>query len=310
MKAATHPEPRFSPGARRLRPERSLPQAPLPAGPRPDAPLPDPSDWTFDLIEQYHEKIRATAARYALDTYPNQLEVITAEQMMDAYASIGMPVNYRHWSYGWGAHRQRAQPPARPDGAGLRDRDQFRSLHQLPHGGEHDRDAGARHRPRGLRAQQLLQGQPSLSPVDRRVVDRGLPAAYARNYRRRVRREVRHDRGRRPALQLAMRCRTTASTAITGRARSRSSRNRRVSSRAAAPYARGPGQLRHLAHLAEAARSRRKTASTPSASRPSRRKTSSISSRRTRRCSSQLAARDRAHRAQDRPVLLSGSGRR
>ncbi len=44
--------------------------------------------------------IRATAERYGLDTYPNQLEVITAEQMMDAYASVGMPVNYRHWSYG------------------------------------------------------------------------------------------------------------------------------------------------------------------------------------------------------------------
>jgi stage V sporulation protein R len=28
------------------------------------------------------------------------LEIITAEQMMDAYASVGMPVNYRHWSYG------------------------------------------------------------------------------------------------------------------------------------------------------------------------------------------------------------------
>jgi hypothetical protein len=32
--------------------------------------------------------------------YPNQLEVITAEQMMDAYASVGMPMIYRHWSYG------------------------------------------------------------------------------------------------------------------------------------------------------------------------------------------------------------------
>ncbi len=29
-----------------------------------------------------------------------QLEVITAEQMLDAYASVGMPVNYRHWSFG------------------------------------------------------------------------------------------------------------------------------------------------------------------------------------------------------------------
>jgi stage V sporulation protein R len=59
-----------------------------------------PSDWSFDLIEQYHAVIRSTAQRFGLDTYPNQLEIITAEQMMDAYASVGMPVNYRHWSYG------------------------------------------------------------------------------------------------------------------------------------------------------------------------------------------------------------------
>ena len=73
---------------------------PLPAPPRAARPLPDPSDWSFELIERYHEVIRRTAQRFGLDTYPNQLEVITAEQMMDAYASVGMPVNYRHWSYG------------------------------------------------------------------------------------------------------------------------------------------------------------------------------------------------------------------
>ncbi|OGB34161.1 MAG: SpoVR family protein [Burkholderiales bacterium RIFCSPLOWO2_12_FULL_61_40] len=75
-------------------------QAPLPAPPRATTPLPDPSDWTFELIDQYHDVIRQTAERFGLDTYPNQLEIITAEQMMDAYASVGMPINYRHWSYG------------------------------------------------------------------------------------------------------------------------------------------------------------------------------------------------------------------
>ncbi len=74
-------------------------RAPLPLK-SPAERLPGPSDWSFDLIEQYHEVIKRTAQRYGLDTYPNQLEVITAEQMMDAYASVGMPVNYRHWSYG------------------------------------------------------------------------------------------------------------------------------------------------------------------------------------------------------------------
>ena len=71
-----------------------------PLAERPSQPLPSPSDWTFDMIEQYHDVIRRTAQRFGLDTYPNQLEIITSEQMMDAYASVGMPVNYRHWSYG------------------------------------------------------------------------------------------------------------------------------------------------------------------------------------------------------------------
>jgi stage V sporulation protein R len=62
--------------------------------------LPSPSDWTFELIDTYFEQIRRTAQRFGLDTYPTQLEVISAEQMLDAYASVGMPVNYRHWSFG------------------------------------------------------------------------------------------------------------------------------------------------------------------------------------------------------------------
>ncbi|HEY9192967.1 MAG TPA: SpoVR family protein [Methyloversatilis sp.] len=75
-------------------------RAPLPLTERPAHKLPGPSDWTFELLDQYHAVIRCTAQRFGLDTYPNQLEIITAEQMMDAYASVGMPVNYRHWSYG------------------------------------------------------------------------------------------------------------------------------------------------------------------------------------------------------------------
>ncbi|PKO69604.1 MAG: SpoVR family protein [Betaproteobacteria bacterium HGW-Betaproteobacteria-16] len=63
-------------------------------------PLPSPSDWTFDLIETYHAEIAKIARSFGLDVYPNQLEVITAEQMMDAYSSVGMPMLYRHWSYG------------------------------------------------------------------------------------------------------------------------------------------------------------------------------------------------------------------
>lgn len=62
--------------------------------------LPDGPDWTFALLEDYLTEISRVAAHYQLDTYPNQIEVITAEQMMDAYSSVGMPIGYHHWSYG------------------------------------------------------------------------------------------------------------------------------------------------------------------------------------------------------------------
>ncbi len=62
--------------------------------------LDDGPDWTFSLLSNYQEQIHRVARHYGLKTYPNQIEVITAEQMMDAYASIGMPINYSHWSFG------------------------------------------------------------------------------------------------------------------------------------------------------------------------------------------------------------------
>jgi stage V sporulation protein R len=63
-------------------------------------PISNGSEWTFELIRSYDREISRLAKRYALDTYPNQIEVISAEQMMDAYASVGMPLGYHHWSYG------------------------------------------------------------------------------------------------------------------------------------------------------------------------------------------------------------------
>jgi stage V sporulation protein R len=61
----------------------------------------DSSEWTFPMLERYNEVIGHIAAEeFGLDTYPNQIEIITAEQMMDAYSSVGMPLGYKHWSYG------------------------------------------------------------------------------------------------------------------------------------------------------------------------------------------------------------------
>ncbi len=59
------------------------------------------SEWTFSMLERYNEVIGQIAGNdFGLDTYPNQIEIITAEQMMDAYSSVGMPLGYKHWSYG------------------------------------------------------------------------------------------------------------------------------------------------------------------------------------------------------------------
>jgi stage V sporulation protein R len=64
-------------------------------------PISTGSEWTFGLIDDYDREIRSIAVEeFGLDVYPVQLEIISAEQMMDAYSSVGMPVNYHHWSFG------------------------------------------------------------------------------------------------------------------------------------------------------------------------------------------------------------------
>ncbi|MDR7051610.1 stage V sporulation protein R [Duganella sp. 3397] len=88
MNDMTHPATP-TPGPRDREPKSRHPNA-----------LPEQSEWTFELIEQIHAEIRRVAENFGLDTYPNQLEIITAEQMMDAYTSVGMPVSYNHWSFG------------------------------------------------------------------------------------------------------------------------------------------------------------------------------------------------------------------
>ncbi|MBF56555.1 SpoVR family protein [Vreelandella neptunia] len=63
-------------------------------------PIATGSDWNFSVLERFDAELARLADEYRLDTYPNQIEVITTEQMMDAYASVGMPVGYHHWSFG------------------------------------------------------------------------------------------------------------------------------------------------------------------------------------------------------------------
>ena len=64
-------------------------------------PLFEGSDWTFETLRSAYAAIEEIALDdLGLDIYPNQIEIISAEQMLDAYSSIGMPLMYRHWSFG------------------------------------------------------------------------------------------------------------------------------------------------------------------------------------------------------------------
>src|SRR5471032_314248 len=61
----------------------------------------DGADWDFSTLRRIYDACEEIGlSELGLDVYPNQIEVITAEQMLDAYSSVGMPLFYKHWSFG------------------------------------------------------------------------------------------------------------------------------------------------------------------------------------------------------------------
>src|SRR4051794_14122598 len=59
------------------------------------------ADWDFATIQRVNDAVEEIATKeLGLNVYPNQIEVISTEQMLDAYSSIGMPLFYKHWSFG------------------------------------------------------------------------------------------------------------------------------------------------------------------------------------------------------------------
>ncbi|MEM9494883.1 MAG: SpoVR family protein [Pseudomonadota bacterium] len=59
------------------------------------------SDWDFRTLQTTLDAIEDVAMNdLELDVYPNQIEIISSEQMLDAYSSHGMPLMYKHWSFG------------------------------------------------------------------------------------------------------------------------------------------------------------------------------------------------------------------
>lgn len=72
-----------------------------PARERHAQPLYTGSDWDYPTVQRVYDAIESIALdELGLEIYPNQIEVISSEQMLDAYASMGMPLFYRHWSFG------------------------------------------------------------------------------------------------------------------------------------------------------------------------------------------------------------------
>lgn len=58
-------------------------------------------DWSFELLEKTWIEIdRIAKTDLRLDYYKPQLEVISSEQMLDCYAATGLPIMYKHWSFG------------------------------------------------------------------------------------------------------------------------------------------------------------------------------------------------------------------
>jgi spore cortex formation protein SpoVR/YcgB (stage V sporulation) len=61
--------------------------------------------WSEQLIRAVWEEIKIVAEEeleisFPEHLYPFQIEMITADSMINAYASIGMPIMYSHWSFG------------------------------------------------------------------------------------------------------------------------------------------------------------------------------------------------------------------
>jgi len=61
----------------------------------------DGPEWTFELLEKARDAIEDIALNdLGLEVYPNQIEIISSEQMLDAYSCAGLPLMYQHWSFG------------------------------------------------------------------------------------------------------------------------------------------------------------------------------------------------------------------
>ena len=113
---------------------------------RAEMPLFTGPNWDYGSLRRVYEAIEKIAFDdLGLDIYPVQIEVITSEQMLDAYSSVGLPLMYRHWSFGKRFAYHDTLYRKGLAGPRLRDRHQLEPGHLLHHGREFHDDADPRH---------------------------------------------------------------------------------------------------------------------------------------------------------------------
>lgn len=57
--------------------------------------------WDADTLRHIYDAVEPIALDdLGLDVYPNHRQIVSSEQMIDAYASAGLPFMYGHWSFG------------------------------------------------------------------------------------------------------------------------------------------------------------------------------------------------------------------
>jgi stage V sporulation protein R len=61
----------------------------------------DGNEWDWSMLERALEAVEEIGRKdLRFELYPNQVEIIGASQMLNAYSSHGMPIMYDHWSFG------------------------------------------------------------------------------------------------------------------------------------------------------------------------------------------------------------------
>jgi len=64
-------------------------------------PIFETAEWTEEYIKEVMKEASVIAHEEGVpEGYPSRIEIVSAEQMIDAYVSAGLPISYPHWSFG------------------------------------------------------------------------------------------------------------------------------------------------------------------------------------------------------------------